>query len=51
MDKEELKEYLRDNLRIRIKPEYGEYSMTITGLRVILLLDDEEICCDSSYIS
>lgn len=51
MDREEIKEYLRDNLKIRIKPQYGDYDMSVTGLEVILLLDDEEISRDSTYIS
>lgn len=51
MDREEIKEYLRDNLKIQIKPEYGDYDMSVTGVRVILLLDDEQISWDSAYIS
>jgi hypothetical protein len=50
MDKEELKEYLRDNLKVRVKAEYGDYDGTPSSFSVRLFLEDEEISYDNDSL-
>lgn len=47
---DEIKEYIKDNLKIKVKAEYGDYSGTPSSISVTLLLEDEEISYDNDYL-
>lgn len=49
MTKEELLEFLKENLSISIDREYGFYSDD--GIKVVLSLDCEEISSSTVYLS
>ena len=49
MDKDELKEYLRDNLKVKVEVDYGD-CYTPSSISVILLLEGEQISYDNDSL-
>lgn len=48
--KELVMQYIRDNLKVKVKTEQNDYDGAISSISVTVLLEGEEISYDSAYL-